>query len=627
LSTPSSFVVRWLTPALAAGLALAAVSCSGPDSAPSPFRDKRLPLERRVSDLMYRMHPDEKLALVRGAQALSISENSRLGIPAVRAVEGAMGISAKDDSGAPVYATAFPANIGLAATWNPGLLDQVGMVIAQQARAIRRDQVLGPIVSMVRSPLGGHVFESYGEDPFLASSIAASYISGVQGEGEIATAIFGGGEIDTRVAREFDLRPLEAAVSQAGVWAVKAPDAAVRDFIAGELGFKGFALTAPDERTSVLDAQVRGILRALFANGIMDRERPSVLPRTPTVLETPAHRTVARVAADQSIVLLKNDGGLLPLAAGKIRSIAVFGSGASVNRMPAGRDRVTAHHGPAPFDALRSLFGSGVTKPASPAEAAKAEVAVVFAGPDAETEGRGAVPFQLPAGQDDLIAAVARANPRTIVVITSGSAVGMSRWAAKVPAILQAWLPGEEGGNAIADVLSGMVNPSGRLPVTIAAAAKDLPPEDAGLFPGYRWFDRNAIDPLFAFGHGLSYTSFEYSNLTVTPPRVSEGQFVSIGLTVRNAGTRAGRETVQLYLRATKSADSIERPFQELKAFEQVALEPGQSKRLSFTLSDLATVYFDEQRHGWAQDRAEFEIRAGASSRDIRATGKLGVSE
>jgi beta-glucosidase len=613
---------------LSAALALFALACSGPESTPSPFRDKRLPVERRVADLMNRMHPDEKLALVRGAQELSIPENSRLGIPAMRAVEGVMGISAKDDSGGSVTATAFPANIGLAATWNPGLLDQVGVVIAQQARAFGRDEVMGPLVNMPRSPLSGRIFETYGEDPYLASRIAAGYISGVQGEGEIATAIFDGGQLDTRVSREYDLRVLEAAVSEAGVWAVKTPDPAVRDFITGELGFKGFTVLPPDPRPDVLDTQVRGILRAMFANGVMDRPRPVTPPKHSTALETVAHRTVARVAADQSIVLLKNDG-LLPLAAGRIRTIAVFGPDAQTNRMAGGSYTVNARYGPTPFEAVRLYFGNGVTAAASPADAAKSDVAIVFAGTGADTEGEGhdRASLNLPAGQNELIAAVVKANPKTIVVMTSGSAVDMGKWAAKVPVILQAWFTGEEGSNAIADILSGAANPSGRLPITIPAAANDLPPQDSGLLPGYRWFDSKGLEPLFPFGHGLSYTRFEYSNLTVTPPHVSHGQFVSVGLTVKNVGSREGRETVQIYLRATKSADSIERPFQELKAFEQIGLEPGKSKRLSFTLSDLVTPYYDERRHDWAQDQAEFEVRAGSSSRDIRATAAFSVSE
>src|SRR6185312_1899836 len=238
----------------------------------------------------------------------------------------------------------------------------------------------------------------------------------------------------------------------------------------GDLGFKGFALLPPDPRADVLDTQVRGILRAMFANGIMDRPRPVNPPKPSTALETVAHRTVARVAADQSIVLLKNDGGLLPLAAGRIRTIAVFGPDAQTNAVAGGSYAVHARYGPTPFEAIRLYFGNGVTAAGSPADGAKADVAIVFAGAS---------------GQDELIAAVAKANPKTIVVMTAGSAVTMGKWAAKVPVILQAWFPGEEGSDAIADILSGAVNPSGRLPITIPTAAKDLPPEDSGLFPGY----------------------------------------------------------------------------------------------------------------------------------------------
>ncbi|HVY93186.1 MAG TPA: glycoside hydrolase family 3 C-terminal domain-containing protein, partial [Bryobacteraceae bacterium] len=367
----------------------------------------------------------------------------------------------------------------------------------------------------------------------------------------------------------------------------------------------------------------------MFANGIMDRERPLQAPRIPTDVETPANRTIARVAADQSIVLLKNDGDILPLTAARVRSIAVFGPNARANRMAGGSYTVAAHYGRTPLEALHLLLGDIVTAPASPVDAAKSDAAIVFVGTGAETESEGQdrTSLNLPAGQDELIAAVVKANPKTIVVINTGSAVAMSKWAGKVPGILQAWFGGEEGGNAIADILTGEVNPSGRLPITIPAAAKDVPPEDSGLFPGYRWFDRKGIAPLFPFGHGLSYTRFEYSNLTVTPPRASGGQFVSVGMTVKNVGSREGRETVQIYLHATKSADSIERPVQELRAFQQIALEAGQSKRLSFTLSDLVTQYFDEHRHDWAQDQAEFEVRAGSSSRDIRASATFSVSE
>ncbi len=607
-------------------LVLSTVECSGPESIPSPFRDTRLPLERRVSDLMSRMHPDEKIALVRGVQTLSSRENSRLGIPALSTVDGAMGISAKDTSGKPVVATAFPANIAMAATWNPGLMEQVGIVIAQQARALGRGQILGPLTDVAKSTLSGRVFETYGEDPWLVSRMAIGYIGGVQGEGDLATAVFDGGPTDTRIAREFDVRPLEAAVVEGGTWSVKPRDGNPIDgFLYSQLGFRGFSVVP--ENSTALDNQVSGILRGMFASGLFDSDISS--KASATVLETPAHRTIARAVAAQSLVLLKNADGLLPLDRERIHSIAVIGPNATVNRMAGGSHTVAARYGPAPLDALRAVFGATVVSAASPAETAKADIAIVFVGTGAgtEEEGRDRTSLDLPAGQDELIEAVARANPRTIVVVNSGSAVAMDRWIGRVPAVVEAWFPGEEGGNAIVDVLSGAVNPSGRLPLTFPAAMKDLPAANAGLEPGYRHFDRAAIQPLFAFGFGLSYTKFEYTNLTVNPPRVAPGQFAELGVTIRNAGTRAGRETVQVYLSAQSSASSIDRAVQDLRAFQQVYLNAGEAKRLHFTLSTGATAYFDEKKQDWVQDQAVFEVRVGSSSRDIRATAALAVAE
>ncbi len=546
-----------------------------------------------------------------------------------------MGISAKDSYGRTVLATAFPANIGMAAIWNPGLSEQAGAVIAQQARSIGRGQILGPIIKVSRSPLSGDLFETYGEDPFLTSGMASGFIEGVQGEGAIATAIYPGGNPDNRPVREIDLRPLEAAVTEAGVWAVmsapKNPADPYPAFLKSQLGFRGFALRSqagdglsPEQ----IDDQVRGTLRAMFASGVFDREAA-----LSTSVETPAHRNIARTAAARSIVLLKNEGGLLPIDPGRVRSIAVAGPNASVNRMGGGNYTVAARYSDPPLQALRSVFGSRLlTGRSSPWESAdlarRADLAIVFAGTgaDSEAESLDRSSLHLPAGQDELIDAVAKANPRTVVVLTDGSPVAMP-WINEVSAVVEAWFPGEEGGPAITDVLTGAVNPSGRLPVTFPLRIEDLPAVDAGLYPGYRNFDRAGIAPLFPFGFGLSYTRFEYSDLVVLPEQVAPGQFVEVSLTVRNAGSRAGIETVQLYLHAVHSASAVERPVQELRAFEQVDLKAGESKRVRFTLTPAATSWFDERRGEWAQDQAGFEVRVGSSSRDVRATGTVSVTE
>jgi beta-glucosidase len=550
-----------------------------------------MPTERRVSDLLRRMSDEDKLALIRGAA------NERLGIPARTAVQGAMGISAKDPSGHPIVATAFPANIGISATWNPALAGQIGAVIGQQARALGRGQILGPLADIAHSPLSGRVFETYGENPWLASRIADGYIDGVQGEGEIATAIFTGGASDQRSARESDLRLVEAAVTEAGVWSVmphhdEPPGSLV--FLKNELGFRGF--TVGSDRAT--DDQVRGILRAMFSSGVFER-----VAKVETTIETPAHRAVGRTAATESIVLLKNENGLLPLDRNKIHSLAIFGPNAAVNRMAGGNYTVAARYSEPPLDALRAVWGKGaVTAATSPADAARADAAIVFVGTGAATEGETSDRSSqaLPAEQEDLIAAVAKANPRTIVVIIAGFPIAMDKWLTGVPAVLDAWFPGEEGGHAITDVLTGAVNPSGRLPIAF---------------------------PDFPFGFGLSYAKFEYSDLAVLPEETPPGQIFEVSVTVANTGSRAGKETVQLYLHAIRSATSVKRADQDLRAFQQVELKPGESTRVSFTMNGDTTAYFDETRQQWVQDQAVFEVRVGSSSRDIRATGSLTITE
>jgi beta-glucosidase len=620
-------------------LALAGLSCSGSRDIASPYRDAKLSPERRVNDLIRHMRPDEKLALLRGARTMSIQANERLGIPSLRVVTGVMGISAKDSAGQPIYATAFPANIAVAATWNPQLAEQEGAAIARQAHTLGMGQILGPIAAISRSPLSGKVFESYGEDPWLASRMVAGYVTGAQGEGIIATALFDGAPAKQRAARELDLLPLETAVAEAGVFSVMpgSGDGArelVGTLLEDRLAFSGFPVfsrTASDDPavtpSNFIDERVRGVLRAMFASGAFDMKASET-----NDVETSESRALARRIAGQGIVLLKNEAAVLPLDRSKIRSVAVFGPNASVNRMAAGSYTVVSKTSVTPIAALRSAFGDSVLAGSDvPLEAAKAasraDVAIVFAGTGAQTEGEtmDRASLDLPSGQDELIEAVAKANSRTIVVLTNGSPVAMNKWLGGVAAVVEAWFPGEECGNAIVDVLTGAVNPSGRLPVTFPSRLEDLAGGDAGLFSGYRRFDRDKIEPLFPFGFGLSYTKFEYSNLVVTPERARPGQLVLVSLTLRNAGSREGKETVQLYSHAI--GQDRESPAQELRAFEQVSLKPGEAKRVYFTLTDRVSSYFDEAKVDWVAVQGSFEVRVGSSSRDIRATGTFSVSE
>jgi beta-glucosidase len=267
--------------------------------------------------------------------------------------------------------------------------------------------------------------------------------------------------------------------------------------------------------------------------------------------------------------------------------------------------------------------------------AAESDVAVVVVGYSfkLESEGFDRPSMALPAGQDELIQAVAAANRNTVVVVIAGAPIAMTSWIAKVPAVLYAWYGGQEAGHAIGDLLFGVATPSGKLPVTFPVRIEDstahgsYPGENLhveyaeGIYVGYRGFDERGIEPLFPFGFGMSYTTFEYGGLTLSASEVRPGGTLEARVQVKNTGNRAGAEVVQLYLRDV--ASSLDRPDKELKGFARVELQPGQSETVRFTLAEDAMSFFDPGKDDWVAEAGEFEVLIGASSRDIRLKEKL----
>jgi beta-glucosidase len=267
--------------------------------------------------------------------------------------------------------------------------------------------------------------------------------------------------------------------------------------------------------------------------------------------------------------------------------------------------------------------------------AAKADVAVVIVGdsPAIESESFDRKTLDLPAGQDELIQEVAKANRNTVVVFNAGGPINVSRWIESTPAVLDMWFGGEEGGQAIADVVFGDANPSGRLPFSFinewkqSPAYGNYPGENLhvkyaeGIYVGYRYFDKNNIAPQYPFGYGLSYTRFGYSDLTISPAKASSSSQFTVTLRLRNEGKRTGAEVVQLYVHDGHS--SVDRPVKELKAFRRVQLSPGQSANLSFTLNASALSYYSTKKKDWIAEPGTFEVLVGASSRDIRLKGSL----
>lgn len=496
--------------------------------------------------------------------------------------------------------------------------------------------------------------------------------------------MFGDSVIDERTLRELYLRPFQIAIRDARPWSIMAAYNLVNgtyctenrfllhDVLKQEWGYDGIVMSdwmAINDRVSALQAgchlqmpggpQVDEVVEAV-RSGRLDESRldeivaellAAILDadsarRPETTVDYSAHHTLARRAAAESVTLLKNDGNLLPLDPERLPAIAIIGAfarspryqglGSSQvvpTRVDTAHDELVRLAGPdsrftyAPGYATGDEPDEGLIREAQNA-ASQAETALVFVGlPDsAESEGGDRSQMALPRSHEALVEAVLAVQPNTVVVLTNGSAVSMP-WVDRVPAIVEGWLAGQAGGGAIADVLLGRVNPSGKVAETFPVCLEDTPgshdfPGDPScslygerLWLGYRWYDARRIEPLFPFGHGLSYTTFEYADLAVDGAVLAPGDTLTVTLTVRNTGTRAGQEVVQLYVHHSESR--VHRPERELKAFDKVALEPGEAREVRFDLQADDFAYYDTQS-GWSTNGGTAGLLAGASSRDIR---------
>lgn len=409
----------------------------------------------------------------------------------------------------------------------------------------------------------------------------------------------------------------------------------------------------------LLDDKVRRILYVMYKTNMLEGKRKA------GEYNTAAHQQTARKVAEEGIVLLKNDNNVLPLNSA-LKSIAVIGYNAERKQsMGGGSSQVKAFYEITPLDGIKKLVGNSASisysqgynivrgAKADPAliqqaadAAAKAEVAIVIGGwthgynysvwsdnaYDAEDTDKP--DMKMPFGQDELIAAVLKANPNTIVVLMGGGPIDMSAWIRKVNGIVQAWYPGMEGGNALAEILFGKLNPSGKLPMTFPKKLEDAPAHKLATYPhdekrnlyyyddiyvGYRYFDTYKVDPEFAFGHGLSYTSFAYSNIKVT----GNGKKTTVTFTVRNTGKTAGADVAQVYVHQQQS--SLARPEKELKGFQKVWLKPGESKTVTVVLNEDAFKYYNDVKMAWVTEKGNFDILVGNSSRDIKLKGVINI--
>ena len=653
------------------------------------------------AEIIAKLNLEQKCALLSGAGTFTTRGCPKAGVPSITLSDGPNGVrkqaGAADHLGLnpSVPATCFPTAATVACSWDPALGEEIGRAMGEEAAAQEVAVLLGPGLNTKRSPLCGRNFEYFSEDPYLSGKMAAAYVRGIQSEGIAACPkhfavnsqelrrMASDSVLDERTLRELYLTGFEIVVKEAAPKTIMSSYNLVngtyanenahllQDILRRDWGFSGAVVTdwggSNDHALGVKNGStlempapggdaVRELLAAVQSGKITEADVDARLDELLTlVLDTSAavqkhsrsfdadaHHALARRAAAESAVLLKNDGGILPLAAGA--RVAVIGDFAETPRYQgAGSSAVNSIKVDTLLDCLAQSglqcagFAAGFDRQGRPdadkkaqavALAQKADTVLLCLGLDEikESEGLDRVDMKLADNQIELLQAVEQANPNTVVVLNAGASLE-TPWLAHCRALVYGALGGQAGAGAMVDVLTGKVNPGGKLAETWANAYEETPAKDnfagagrtvqyrEGLYVGYRYYQTAGVPVAFPFGYGLSYTSFAYSDLKVTAD--------SVTLTVTNTGARDGAEIVQVYI--AKPGAEIFRPAQELKAFARVPLAAGESRTVTLPLDDKAFRYWNTRTNGWEVEGGRYEVRVGASSADIRLTANVDI--
>ncbi|WP_419872387.1 beta-glucosidase family protein [Candidatus Pristimantibacillus sp. PTI5] len=660
-------------------------------------------MEKNISTLIAAMTLEEKAGLCSGGTFWSTKAIDRLGIPSILLTDGPHGVRKQagdaDHLGLneSVPATCFPSAVGLASSWNQELIERVGQALGKESQAEGVAILLGPGANIKRSPLCGRNFEYFSEDPYLTGELASAHIAGVQSQG-VGTSLkhfavnnqehrrmTTDAVVDERTLREIYLTGFEIAVTKSQPWTVMSAynrlngtycsenETLLNLILKKEWGHEGFVVSdwgavneAADSVAASLSLEMPAshgvgqhkIVEAIKNGQLSEKALDLAVERLLTVIykavvnkkenavyDHEAHHLLARETARETMVLLKNDGGLLPLA--KQGKIAIIGAMAEHVRYQGGG---SSHIKPTKLDSIREeiaksagsetqvryaqgynldsddIMDAQVDEAKQLAE--ECDTAILFVGlPDRyESEGYDRTHLGIPANQVHLIEQIASVQSNIVVVLSNGAPVVMP-WLSNVKAVLEAYLGGQAAGGAIADLLFGDANPSGKLAETFPRSLKQNPSHPyfpgegdrveyrEGLLVGYRYYDAKDIVPLFPFGYGLSYTTFAYSDLLLDKGDISDQDTVQVRVRVKNTGSRFGKEIVQLYVR--HATPSVIRPEKELKGFAKVSLEPGEEQIVTLTLNKRSFAYYCAELKGWHVESGEYEVLIGSSSRDI----------
>ena len=657
---------------------------------------------QKADSVLAQMTPDEKIAYVGGDRNFFIRPMPRLNLSEVYMSDATQGIHIRETSGdfnlskwQPEKSTAFPCPVLLAATWNPDLSRRYARAVGEECRAAGIGVLLGPGMNIYRHSQCGRNFEYFGEDPFLAGRMIASYVQGVQSTGTVATLKHfvanntdyyrrkSNSVVSLRALHEIYTRAFKAGIDAGaravmtsynllnGEWCGQSRTV-IHDLLRHQLGFRWLVMTdwwsvhdgeelaasgqdlemphavALDSAQQLvaagkvspadIDRMAGSILKTCFSMRLYDREKD------PSYMEPFAnHEAVALETARQGIVLLKNEDRILPVQ-DHVNTILLTGDYVTTLARGGGSAAVEGYNHKILLDALKSRFGSRLIHAEHPApeQIRSADLVLCVTG-TSDSEGWDR-PFALPDSCEKRVRQCTDNNPNTVVIVASGGGVRMTDWAGRAKGIVYAWYGGQNGNEALAEIIAGEVNPSGRLPITIEREFSDSPgygyipggetlytgwrnEEESqrdvydvnyreGVFVGYRWYEKKKIKPLFPFGHGLSYTTFDYSGLQVSADSFRQGDTVTVSFDVQNTGLKTGMETVQLYVQDVEC--TLPRPVKELKGFRKITLSPGRKQRVSIGLTTMDFSFWSPETKNWKAEPGTFIIHVGASSGDIR---------
>lgn len=651
-------------------------------------------------DIISKMTLEEKCYYLSGKDFWTTRTVEHAGVPSITLSDGPHGIRKQEGAGdqlglnGSVPATCFPTAATMANSWDPELGEELGRCLGEEAAVQNVSVLLGPGMNMKRSPLCGRNFEYFSEDPYLAGKIAAGYIRGIQSTGVSACPKHFAANntelrrqasdsvVDERTFREIYLTAFEIAVKEAkpksimsaynminGVYANENVHL-LQEILRDEWGFDGFVVSDWGSCNDYTDGVRAGanlempttagdsgnqLVKAIYDGRIAEREVDQRVDELLDVVlatraacdavkgsqfDVEAHHAMAMKASEQSVVLLKNEGNILPLAKGS--KVAVIGDFADTPRYQGAGSSVV---NPTKLDSTMGVIGSfdlnvvgfekgyprvGKGDPAMVAAAAElakqADYVLLYLGLDeiSESEGLDRSHMKLPQSQVELLGAVSQANANVIVVMSAGSAVEMP-WLDQCKGLVHGYLCGQAGASAVLKVILGDVNPSGKLSETYPISYEDVPSAPyfpakertveyrEGLYIGYRYFETANVPVLFPFGYGLSYTTFAYSDLKVTDKKAT--------FTLTNTGDRDGAEVAQLYVSA--QCKGVYRPVKELKGFQKVFLKAGESKQVTIELDDKAFRYFNVKTNKFEIEPGVYDILIGASVADIKLSGSV----